>query len=99
MNLAELHNKLIAAARAHPPADTVPYAFEKRIMARLRGQSVPDGWAAWAGLLWRAAAPCLAIMVVVSGITLATGGLGAADTASGADLENTVYAVLTEPGE
>ena len=35
MNLAELERKLIAAARANPPSDRVPYAFEKRIMARL----------------------------------------------------------------
>ena len=29
MNLAELERKLIAAARANPPSDRVPYAFEK----------------------------------------------------------------------
>ena len=36
MNLAELETKLIAAARCHPPGDRVPYAFEQRVMARLR---------------------------------------------------------------
>ncbi len=31
MNVDELRRKLIAAARANPPSDHVPYAFEKRI--------------------------------------------------------------------
>ena len=48
MNLAELERKLIAAARANPPSDRVPYAFEKRIMARLAARPVVDGWALWA---------------------------------------------------
>src|SRR2546429_320289 len=38
MNLAELHKKLLAAARAHQPRADVPYAFEKRVMARLAGK-------------------------------------------------------------
>ena len=31
MNLEPLQKKLLAAARAHPPSDRVPYAFEQRI--------------------------------------------------------------------
>ena len=65
MNLAELERKLIAAARANPPGDQVPYAFEKRIMARLAARPVVDDWALWARALWRAAAPCVAIMLVL----------------------------------
>ena len=53
MNLAELERKLIAAARANPPSDRVPYAFEKRIMARLAAWPVADSWALWARALWR----------------------------------------------
>ena len=45
MNLAELEQKLVAAARANPPSDGVPYAFEKRIMARLATRPVMDDWA------------------------------------------------------
>ena len=66
MNVAELNHKLIAAARANPPSDRVPYAFEKRILARLAGQRMPDDWALWARALWRAAAPCVAIMMLFS---------------------------------
>ena len=65
MNLAELERKLIAAARANPPGDQVPYAFEKRIMALLAARPVMDDWALWARALWRAAAPCVAIMLVL----------------------------------
>ena len=65
MNLAELERKLIAAARANPPSERVPYAFEKRIMARLAARPVPDNWALWARALWRAVAPCVAIMLLL----------------------------------
>src|ERR1035441_10170892 len=59
MNVTQLERKLIAAARANPPSDRVPYAFEKRIMAHLAAQPVVDDWALWARALLRAAAPCV----------------------------------------
>ena len=65
MNLAQLERKLIAAARANSPSDRVPYAFEKRIMARLAARPVVDAWELWARALWRAAAPCVAIMLLL----------------------------------
>ena len=64
MNLEPLRQRLIAAARAETPSDRVPYAFEKRIMARIAGRPAPDRWAAWGALFWRALAPCCAVMVV-----------------------------------
>ena len=72
MKLAELEQKLVAAARANPPSDRVPYAFEKRIMARLAAGPVMDGCAQWARALWRAAAPCAAIMLLLGAWTLFT---------------------------
>ena len=66
MNLAELERKLIAAARANTPSERLPYAFEKRIMARLATVPVVDAWVLWGRALWRAAAPCVAIMVVLA---------------------------------
>lgn len=66
MNLAELQRKLLAAARAHPPGDAVPYAFEKRIMARLTGSAPADAWTLWSRALWRAAATC-ALLALLSG--------------------------------
>lgn len=50
--------KLIAAARAIPPDYRVPYAFEKRVMARLRGLTAQDPLLLWGQALWRAAALC-----------------------------------------
>ena len=64
MNLAQLERKLLAAARAHPPSDGVPYAFEKRIMAQLKCVAPLDNWTLWGQALWRSAALCLAIMTV-----------------------------------
>jgi hypothetical protein len=63
MNLANLHNRLIAAARNIAPDERVPYAFEKRIMARLAAARA-DVWTLWSRALWRAAAPCVAIVVL-----------------------------------
>jgi hypothetical protein len=70
MNLDQIQRKLVAAARAHPPSGRVPYAFEQRIMARVRALAVPDEWAQWARALWSAAAPCVAIMVLLSAWSL-----------------------------
>ncbi len=68
MNITELQKKLVAAARADQPSDRVPYAFEKRIMAHIQSlQSLPvmDGWAFWGKWMWRGAAPCVALTLVL----------------------------------
>jgi len=70
MNLAQLERKLIAAARANPPSSRVPYAFEKRIMAQLAARPALDDWALWGRALWRAAAPCVAIMLLLGAWSL-----------------------------
>jgi hypothetical protein len=61
MNPSDLQTKLIEAARKEPLPDHVPYAFEKRIMARLTGMSPLNGWTLWGRPLWRAALSCVAI--------------------------------------
>jgi len=65
MNLEQLQRKLLAAARANPPGDHVPYAFEKRILARLASVKPMDSWALWSHALWRAAAPCVAMALLL----------------------------------
>ena len=72
MNPAELHDKLIAAARLRTPDDRVPYAFEKRIMAQLAARPVVDQWLAWTRGLWRAAGACVAVAVVFWTVTAFT---------------------------
>ena len=69
MNLENLQNKLIMAARATPPSDHVPYAFEKRIMARLAEGVRVDLLGAWSAALWRGAMACL-VVTMLSGAWL-----------------------------
>ena len=66
MKLDQLQEKLFAAARNTPLNENVPFAFEKRIMARLRGASVPDSWILWSRALWKAAIPCLMAVLLAS---------------------------------
>lgn len=95
MKPGQLERKLLAAAKAHSPSDAVPYAFEQRIMARLGKLPVPDAWADWAGALWRAAAPCIAVAILFGVWTAFTPGTTTASTDLSQDLEQTVLASVT----
>ena len=64
MKASDLQSKLIEAARKEPLPDHVPYAFEKRIMARLAGMAPINPWALWGRPLWRAALSCIAITLL-----------------------------------
>ena len=70
MDLTELERELIAIARATPPSDRVPYTFAKRIMALLAVRPVVDQWALWSRALWRSAAACLAVTLLLSALSL-----------------------------
>jgi hypothetical protein len=65
MNTEELRKKLLAAARANPPGDHVPLAFEKRVLANLAAKPAVDLATLWARALWRAAVPCVAVTVLL----------------------------------
>ena len=65
MNIAELQQKLLAAARADIPDDRVPYAFEKRVLALLASRARADKWIFWTRGLWQAAASCAAIAILL----------------------------------
>lgn len=65
MELESLRQKLLSAAREQPPAERVPYAFAKRVMARLEQSPAVDLSALWARALWRAAAPCVALTLLL----------------------------------
>jgi len=68
MNLSELQQHLLAAARRNPPGDQVPYAFEKRVMARITANPPAPAaygvWLAWSRSLWVGAAACTAIALI-----------------------------------
>ncbi len=65
MDLDTLQRKLLAAARANPPEERVPYAFEKRIVALAVARAAADVGHELARGLWRAAASCIGIMVLL----------------------------------
>jgi hypothetical protein len=96
MKIVVLQKKLIAAARSHPPSDRVPYAFEKRILARLHSPPAPDFWTLWGRALWRAAASCVAITLLLAAWTIFSvhGHTSSADFAQ--DLDHTVLAAVDD---
>ena len=91
MDLSTLQSKLIAAARQNPPSDAVPYAFEKRIMARI-GQPVADAWSVWGMALWRAALACLAATLLLGTWSQFSAPSDSEDLSQAVD--NTVYAAV-----
>ena len=94
MDFEQLRQRLITAARARLPSDAVPYAFEKRIMARLTPRTQVDPWAAWGRVLWRAAAPCVAIMCAMTIWAAVSGHLLGSKNSLATDLESTIFAPL-----
>lgn len=99
MNLTELQRKLLAAARANGPNDRVPYAFEKRILARLQAEPAVDAFTLWSRALGRAAVLCVAVVVLLGAWSFWTLN----DASSADDLpkafENTVLAALDQPDD
>lgn len=97
MKINLLHEKLIRAARSDRPSDQVPYAFEKRIMARIGPQPVLDVLTLWSRALWRAAAACMVVTLLFC--VWATHDPGQAvpteTTDLGATLENTLLASVS----
>jgi hypothetical protein len=96
MDHAELERKLIAIARANPPGDHVPYAFEKRVMARLASWPVPDLWTQWSNGLWRAAVSCVAVMLLLGAWSVYSpvGPTSSGDLSQ--EFENTVLAAVEQ---
>lgn len=91
MNLAELQEKLLAAARLNRPDERVPHAFAQRIMARLPQQPVLDILALWNRTLWRAAAPSIAIVLLLGAWTLLSPREDTSGESLAADLETSLY--------
>lgn len=90
MNLAELQKKLIGAARKSPPSAEVPYAFEKRIMARLSATPRPDEWALWTRALWYGAAACTAVALFMSAWSITSASDSDLASNFSQDLEQTI---------
>jgi hypothetical protein len=91
MNIAELQKKLLASARANPPSDDVPYAFERRIMAQLPPKPAIDILATWNRTLWQAAAPCVAVMLLLGAWTRFARQSDNSRETLATDLESSLY--------
>ena len=66
VDIERMRRTLIGAAKRDRPSEAVPYAFEQRVMARLRSPAPLNGWLAWGHALWRAAAACVMIATLCS---------------------------------
>jgi hypothetical protein len=99
MNVVDLEKKLIQAARREKPSDKVPYAFEKRIMAFLEPLPTPDCWGLWAGALWRAAVPCLILVLVLTVWSIAPAGNPSSSSNLSQDMDNTVLAAIDQTAD
>ena len=94
MDVNDLQRKLFAQAKSVPPADTVPYAFEKRIIARIQAAPPTDGWLLWGRALWRGAAACAAVSILLS-----VWAVWPSTHSEPATLESTVFAAAEQPSE
>lgn len=88
--MTEQFARFLTLARSLHPDDRVPYAFEKRIMARLRNAKSGDLWTAWSGMMWRAAFSCVLITALTGAAVTFSDSSRAELFAS--DLERTVLA-------
>lgn len=101
----DIETKLWTLARACPPSEQVPYAFEKRVMAALRARGAQDPISVWASLLWRSVAPCLALTFLLGFYAVQIPGEAPApappsstqvSSASEINLEDTLLAPIRE---
>lgn len=92
MNTKVLQEKLLRVARANPPSDRVPLAFEQRIMALIRSRPPVDALALWVRALWKAAVPCVAVTILF--LTWAVVEPSTSDNAVNASLNNQLESTL-----
>ena len=99
MNLDNLQTKLIAAARAAQPSERVPYAFEKRVMARLTESVRVDLLGAWSAALWRAAIGCVAVAALSGALSLWDSHPGSTEGDLSQEFETAVFASVSSTDE
>jgi hypothetical protein len=99
MKVEQMRQRLIAAGRLDQPSSQPPYAFEKRIMARITSRQSLDPYRLWNRILWRCAGPCVALVVVLGALSFVHGNESLASGDYVADLETLVYAPLNTTQE
>lgn len=103
MNLDQLQQVVLKAARRNPPEDRVPYAFEQRVMAQVRSrtrEANSDGMT-WLVGFWRAAlsGSALALLLVVANGLMPDPGVSEEGDLSAAGLEEILMASADPAGE
>lgn len=88
MNLERLQRTLLDAARQAAPSDRVPYAFEQRVLARIRAAK-PDPLAIWNAWLWRSALSACVLACVTGAISFAQADLPLDETEPTLELAST----------
>ena len=96
MNIAELQQKLTAAARLQKPDERVPYAFEKRITALIAARAAVSRHALWARGLWRAAVSCVALAAICGAVSFFTPVSADNSNDLSQDFENTLLASVDQ---
>jgi hypothetical protein len=66
MEQPDFQRSFLKLAANLPENDRVPFAFEKRIMARLSSGPALDPLTVWGGLLWKSVLPCLGVLLLTS---------------------------------
>lgn len=99
MNIVELEKKLIAAARANPPGDQVPYAFEKRVTALLAARAAGENLVLWVRGLWRAAVSCMAIALMLGAWAFFNPSTSASAVDLSQNFENTLLAAVDQSAQ
>jgi len=63
---------LLRLAALEPANEQVPYAFEKGIMAQIRGLRIEDPLSEWASAFWKACIPCVGLAAVTFVLVLSS---------------------------
>jgi len=72
MDLKQLEQKVLSAGRHLPVDESVPYSFEKRVMAQIRGARSVDAWVLWSKPMWISAILCLLLSFFLSAWSMFT---------------------------
>ncbi len=98
MNIDLLRQKLTHAARLRTEDDSVPYAFEQRIMGSVRAGNLFRSHARveWGAGLWRAAISCAAFAAILGAFSLWFPGESAVVEDFGVALENAILPTADE---
>src|SRR5436190_1215884 len=94
MRLDDLQKKLISAARQNPPSERVPYAFERRVLARLAAIPPYDDSALWRWGLWSGAWACVFVALLAGVVSFTPSHACRSDLQR--DLEQTILASVDD---